>query len=108
MRFAYVLKAVVASILVILAIAFGVLLDLDKKHDVAAGLEWTIAFGYTVYLLTFWYDLRQSKGIGKGMLRPENLMANLDLDRFAYRYGYDRPKRPYSYTSSDKAEDYEY
>ena len=28
--------------------------------------EWIIAIGYTFYLLTFWYDLRPSKGVNKG------------------------------------------
>lgn len=31
-------------------------------------LEWTIAFGFTFYLLTFFYDLRMSKGVRKGEL----------------------------------------
>lgn len=29
-------------------------------------LEWAIAFGFTFYLLTFWHDLRQAKGVEKG------------------------------------------
>jgi hypothetical protein len=41
----------------------------------AAVLEWTIAFGFTFYLLTFWYDLRMAKGMHKGQLGRENLMA---------------------------------
>jgi len=31
-----------------------------------AVFEWIIAIGYTFYLLTFWYDLRPSKGVNKG------------------------------------------
>ena len=85
------MKAIVAGILIILAIAFGVLLregdnftdnhpgatPVDKLLDDAAILEWTIAFGYTFYLLTFWWDLRHVRsanssderlmGYGRGM-----------------------------------------
>jgi len=32
-------------------------------------LEWTIAFGFTFYLLTFYTDLRQSKNVEKGALK---------------------------------------
>jgi len=35
--------------------------------------EWTIAIGYTFYLLTFWYDLRLSKGVNKGDLTLERV-----------------------------------
>ena len=69
------MKAVVAGILIILAVAFGVLLKtgddfnashpgptpVDKLLNDAAILEWTIAFGYTFYLLTFWWDLRHAQ-----------------------------------------------
>lgn len=36
-------------------------------------LEWTIAFGYTFYLLTFFYDLRMAKGVHRGQLAPEQI-----------------------------------
>lgn len=35
----------------------------------AAILEWIIAFGFTLYLLVFYYDLRMSKNIERGQLR---------------------------------------
>lgn len=38
-----------------------------------AVLEWIISFGFTLYLLTFHYDLRQSKGVNKGDLNRENI-----------------------------------
>ena len=38
-------------------------------------LEWTIAFGYTFYLLTFAYDLRMAKGIHRGQLSKERMLA---------------------------------
>ncbi|KAF4596372.1 hypothetical protein EYR40_007940 [Pleurotus pulmonarius] len=63
---AYVAKAAIAGILIVLAIAFGV--ALFKSTNVGGVLEWTIAFGFTFYLLTFFYDLRMSKGVGKGEL----------------------------------------
>ncbi|KAF9061404.1 Frag1/DRAM/Sfk1 [Rhodocollybia butyracea] len=67
----YRMKAVIAAILIALAIAFGV--TLFTAANVAAVLEWTIAFGYTFYLLTFYYDLRQSKGVHKGELNADRL-----------------------------------
>jgi len=63
---AYWAKAIIALILIALAIAFGALLDVNQNP--AAVLEWTISFGYTFYLLTFWWDLRASKRFGKGEL----------------------------------------
>ncbi|KAK7454435.1 hypothetical protein VKT23_011191 [Stygiomarasmius scandens] len=67
----YWMKAIIAGILIILAIAFAV--TLFKNTNVGGILEWCIAFGFTFYLLTFYFDLRQSKGVHRGELRPENL-----------------------------------
>lgn len=39
------------------------------KTRVLAVLEWVIAFGFTLYLLTFYYDLRLSKNVEKGELK---------------------------------------
>ncbi|EIN03782.1 hypothetical protein PUNSTDRAFT_139307 [Punctularia strigosozonata HHB-11173 SS5] len=73
----YLAKALIAGILIILAIVFAVFLTQNgtKADNVDAVLEWTIAFGFTFYLLTFWYDLRMSKGMHRGQLGRENLMA---------------------------------
>jgi len=57
-------KLALVIILVAAAIAFGVCLDL--ANTAGAILEWAIAFGFTFYLLTFWYDLRQAKGVPRG------------------------------------------
>ena len=38
-------------------------------------VEWTIAFGFTFYMLTFFWDLRMSKGVHKGELSRERLLA---------------------------------
>lgn len=38
-------------------------------------LEWVIAFGFVFYLLTFYFDLRMSKGMEKGDLSKEKLTA---------------------------------
>eukprot|EP00914_Ancora_sagittata_P023203 GHVO01045950.1.p1 GENE.GHVO01045950.1~~GHVO01045950.1.p1 ORF type:complete len:128 (+),score=6.66 GHVO01045950.1:347-730(+) len=48
----YWMKAIIAGLLIILAVAFGV----TERAAVNVGgvLEWTIAFGFTFYLLTFW------------------------------------------------------
>ncbi|EEB92337.1 hypothetical protein MPER_09171 [Moniliophthora perniciosa FA553] len=57
----YRAKAAIAGILILLAIAFAV--ALFKSTDVGGILEWVIAAGFTLYLLTFYFDLRQSMGI---------------------------------------------
>jgi len=74
LRVAYLAKAIIVGILVILAFAFGACLV--KKLQAGAILEWVIAFGITLYLLTFVYDLRMSKGVHKHELSRENLTGN--------------------------------
>jgi len=64
LRGAYMAKLIIVSILVAAAVAFAVCLQVKK--DAGAILEWAIAFGFTFYLLTFWFDLRQAKGVPKG------------------------------------------
>ncbi|KAG7089904.1 hypothetical protein E1B28_011537 [Marasmius oreades] len=71
LRRAYKAKGFIAGILVVLAIAFGV--ALFKRVNVGAVLEWTIAFGFTFYMLTFFMDLRQAKGIHKGELNHSRM-----------------------------------
>ncbi|KAI0077034.1 hypothetical protein K474DRAFT_1662112 [Panus rudis PR-1116 ss-1] len=73
LKLAYVMKGVIAGILILLAIAFAI--ALYQATDVGAVFEWTIAFGYTFYLLTFAYDLRMAKGVHKGQLSRERLVA---------------------------------
>ncbi|KAK0204713.1 Frag1/DRAM/Sfk1 [Desarmillaria ectypa] len=70
LKIAYLVKAIVATILILLAFAFGV--ALYQSTNVGAILEWTISFGFTFYLLTFFFDLRQSKGVQHGELNAEN------------------------------------
>ncbi|KAI5116746.1 hypothetical protein M0805_008136 [Coniferiporia weirii] len=72
LRISYIFKAVFVFVLIVLAIAFGSLLD-SSHQNAGAIIEWTIAFLFTIYLLSFWFDLRQSKGIEKGGLLPERL-----------------------------------
>ncbi|KAI6024957.1 hypothetical protein PISMIDRAFT_561891 [Pisolithus microcarpus 441] len=60
LRRAYIAKAIIASVLIALAIAFAV--TLFYVPNVGGIIEWTIAFGFTLYLLTFCYDLRMAKG----------------------------------------------
>ncbi|KAF8577642.1 hypothetical protein K439DRAFT_1664126 [Ramaria rubella] len=55
LRRSYIAKSLIVSVLIILAIAFGS--TLDSRNNVAAVLEWVIAFGFTLYLLTIVYDL---------------------------------------------------
>ncbi|KAF8590713.1 hypothetical protein K439DRAFT_1329151 [Ramaria rubella] len=59
LRRSYLTKAGIVMVLVILAIVFGSLMD--SKPNVGAILEWVIAFGFTFYLLTFFFDLRMAK-----------------------------------------------
>lgn len=79
----YRAKAIIAGILILLAIAFAV--ALFKSTDVGGILEWIIAFGFTLYLLTFYFDLRQSKGVHKGQLSAERLAENGYGPRYASR-----------------------
>ncbi|KAK0485123.1 Frag1/DRAM/Sfk1 [Armillaria novae-zelandiae] len=66
LKIAYLAKAIIATILILLAFAFGV--ALYRSTNVGAVLEWTISFGFTLYLLTFFFDLRQSRGVQPGEL----------------------------------------
>ncbi|KAI0346168.1 hypothetical protein BDW22DRAFT_1405114 [Trametopsis cervina] len=71
LKFAYMMKGIIATILILCAIAFAI--ALFEAKDVGAILEWIIAFGYTFYLLTFFYDLRMSKGVHRGQLAPAEI-----------------------------------
>jgi len=79
LRAAYIFKAVYATILIALAIAFGALLG-SSHQNTAAIIEWTISFLFTLYLLSFWTDLRHSKDFSKGELAPERLVAGDTAD----------------------------
>jgi len=78
---AYILKGVIASLLILLAVGFAVALNTGSKHNdetatfVGGILEWVISFGFTFYLLTFYLDLRMTKGIRKGELSKERLVT---------------------------------
>ncbi|KZT21674.1 hypothetical protein NEOLEDRAFT_1040832, partial [Neolentinus lepideus HHB14362 ss-1] len=72
LKIAYIAKAIIATALIVLAIAFGI--TLYESTNAGAILEWTIAFGYTFFLLTFVYDLHMSKGMHKGELSRDRLM----------------------------------
>ena len=58
--------------LIVLAIAFGVLLGTNQ--NAGAVIEWVIAFLFTFYLLSFWYDLRQTRDVSKGEFSRERFM----------------------------------
>ncbi|EMD31336.1 hypothetical protein CERSUDRAFT_89211 [Gelatoporia subvermispora B] len=73
LKIAYVMKGIIAVILILCAIAFAV--TLYVAPNVGAILEWVIAFGYTFFLLTFVYDLRMAKGVHKGELSRQRLLA---------------------------------
>ncbi|KAI0635809.1 Frag1/DRAM/Sfk1 family-domain-containing protein [Trametes polyzona] len=69
----YIVKGTIALILILLAIAFAI--TLFQATDPGAIIEWTIAFGFTFYMLTFFFDLRMSKGVHKGELSRQRLLA---------------------------------
>lgn len=72
LKLAYVIKGIIAGLLIILAVVFAI--TLYTANDVGAVVEWVIAFGYTFYLLTFFYDLRMAKGVHKGDLSRARLI----------------------------------
>lgn len=59
LRLAYKIKGMIAFILILVSIAFGV--AMFKAVDVGAVLEWVIAFGFAFYLISYFWDLRLSK-----------------------------------------------
>lgn len=73
LRIAYIAKGIIAAILIILAIVFAI--TLYTTENVGAVIEWVIAFGYTFYLLTFFYDLRMSRGMRKGAYLDQGLLG---------------------------------
>ncbi|KAG6843088.1 hypothetical protein H0H93_002276, partial [Arthromyces matolae] len=77
-RIAYIVKAIIAGLLIFLAICFGV--TLYKNADVGAIFEWIIAFGFTFYLLTFFYDLRQAKGTRRGQYDKAQIRAGMGIN----------------------------
>lgn len=79
LKHAYIVKAIIATISILLSIGFTIALYDGSKQDnetatfVGGILEWIIAFGFVFYLLTFYFDLRMSKGMHKGDLSREKL-----------------------------------
>ncbi|EKM58228.1 uncharacterized protein PHACADRAFT_252400 [Phanerochaete carnosa HHB-10118-sp] len=72
LRNAYIVKGIIAGILIVLAVVFAI--TLYTAVNVGAVVEWVIAFGYTFYLLTFWYDLRMAKGVHRGEFSRKRLI----------------------------------
>ncbi|KAJ7733426.1 Frag1/DRAM/Sfk1 [Mycena maculata] len=85
LRTAYIAKGTIAGILVVLAVAFGICLFVALNPG--AVLEWTISFGFTFYLLTFYYDLRQAKGVQKNELNPEAMRRQRRWVMMRQRFG---------------------
>ncbi|KAH9838588.1 Frag1/DRAM/Sfk1 family-domain-containing protein [Rhodofomes roseus] len=78
LRIAYIAKGIIASLLIILAVVFAI--TLYTTADVGAVIEWVIAFGYTFYLLTFYYDLRMSRGMRKGAYFDRELLGRRSVE----------------------------
>ncbi|KAJ7911502.1 Frag1/DRAM/Sfk1 [Mycena leptocephala] len=87
LRRAYIMKGIIVGILVILAIAFGGALSSQSAFNAGGVLEWTISLGFTFYLLTFYYDLRQAKGVRKGELNSQTMRWMKMRQRFGYGRG---------------------
>jgi len=92
LRIAYVAKGIIVSILVVLAIAFGAALFTRKAFNAGAILEWTISLGFTFYLLTFYYDLRQARGVRKGELNPRTMQNQRRWMIMRERFGHGRTR----------------
>jgi hypothetical protein len=71
---------------VVLAVAFGI--TLFSAPNVGAVLEWTISLGFTFYLFTFYFDLRQAKGVQKGELNPQAMANQRRWVMMRQRFGY--------------------
>jgi hypothetical protein len=67
LRTNYLLKFIIASTLILLAVVFAI--TLYVAVNAGAVVEWIIGFGFTFYLLTFWYSLRLVKGVPRGTHR---------------------------------------
>jgi hypothetical protein len=72
LRRAYLVKAVIGSILIVLAIAFGI--TLYYASEVGGIIEWVVGFGFTFYLLTFAYDLRMAKFMQGGEMTERSAL----------------------------------
>jgi hypothetical protein len=49
--------------------------------------EWAISFGFTFYVITFYFDLRRSKGVPKNQFTREKLLAEGGFSRRRGRRG---------------------
>ncbi|KAI0926001.1 hypothetical protein AcW1_008289 [Taiwanofungus camphoratus] len=78
LKIAYIVKGIIASTLIILAIVFAI--TLYTTANVGAVIEWIIAFGYTFYVLTYFFDLRMSKGVQSGELSRKRLLEMQQSD----------------------------
>ncbi|KIL67468.1 hypothetical protein M378DRAFT_185555 [Amanita muscaria Koide BX008] len=74
LRIAYMAKAIIAGVLIILAIVFAV--TLYKAKNVGAVIEWVIGFGFTFYIITLFFDLRVSKGKQRGELSKPRFLSS--------------------------------
>ncbi|TFK28161.1 hypothetical protein FA15DRAFT_665645 [Coprinopsis marcescibilis] len=78
LRAAYWSKAIIVTILICLSIAFAI--TLFTASDVGAVLEWLISFSFTAYIMSYFFDLRMSKGRYKGELH-----ASVDMSQVLQR-----------------------
>jgi hypothetical protein len=93
LTYSYNAKRCVFSLEFLLSIAFGVSMY-KKKQNAAAILEWVIAFVFTFYVLSFFFDLRPSAGTrvmrvltNDGRMAEEAGAGNSDLEGGGLRDG---------------------
>ncbi|KAF8207119.1 hypothetical protein K438DRAFT_1917563 [Mycena galopus ATCC 62051] len=67
-------------------------LRIAYAFNAGAILEWTISLGFTFYLLTFYYDLRQAKGVRKGELNPRTMQNQRRWMIMRERFGHGRTR----------------
>ncbi|KAF8671974.1 hypothetical protein RHS04_08025 [Rhizoctonia solani] len=61
----YIAKLIIVVIEIALSIAFGITMY-KGSNEVAAVLEWMIAYIFVFFLITFYFDLRPAAGSPKG------------------------------------------
>ncbi|TGZ83446.1 hypothetical protein EX30DRAFT_339622 [Ascodesmis nigricans] len=84
----YRFKQFIVIVEVALSISFGACMY-KKKHNAGAIIEWLIAFLFTFYVLSFFFDLRP-RASTKGIMTPEELHELRERQRQTRRPGIQR------------------
>jgi len=87
LKISYHFKQAIVCVEVALSVAFGVTMY-RKLNDVAAILEWLVAFVFTFYVLSFFFDLRpkaRTKEELQQEKREHEQLRGSSLGSFAHR-----------------------